>query len=262
MQNVVNHKSLWDRIGIIFSPGNIHCGDQKNCLENQNAHLGSAAGGGGTPDPENFDRQFCVFPAWRCFWWLQVVLATHQRSAGWHQTDRTPDSRRWCRTRFPPWSGTCTWSTKNMNVETKQRKGSGRTWNQEWGPQWTPGIPSLSLPSAKRPRHPCKCVVANLPQRVTLHSNITWSTQQCSVSRRCLRHPEPVPICANIGWCLLSWCPKYLRTQVVPVMSITTGWPGGDGGAVTVTRIEAESSPFSFWAKTLRVWLLGERFDS
>ena len=34
-------------------------------------------------------------------------------------------------------------------------------------------------------------------------------------------------------------------------MSITTGCPGGEGGAVTVTRIEAESSPFSFCAKTL-----------
>ena len=34
-------------------------------------------------------------------------------------------------------------------------------------------------------------------------------------------------------------------------MSMTTGCPGGEGGAVTVTRIEAESSPFSFCAKTL-----------
>jgi hypothetical protein len=40
--------------------------------------------------------------------------------------------------------------------------------------------------------------------------------------------------------------------QVVPVMSMTTGLPAGEGGAVTVTRIEAASSPFSFWARTLQ----------
>ena len=38
---------------------------------------------------------------------------------------------------------------------------------------------------------------------------------------------------------------------MVPVMSMTTGWPGWDGGAVTVTRMGAESSPFSFSARTL-----------
>ena len=37
----------------MFSLGNILYGDQNNCLEEKNAHLGSAAGGGGTPDPEN-----------------------------------------------------------------------------------------------------------------------------------------------------------------------------------------------------------------
>ena len=35
-------------------------------------------------------------------------------------------------------------------------------------------------------------------------------------------------------------------TQVVPDMSMTTGLPAGEGGAVTVTKIEAASSPFSF----------------
>ena len=32
---------------------------------------------------------------------------------------------------------------------------------------------------------------------------------------------------------------------------MTTGLPTGDGGAVTVTRMEELSSPFSFWANTL-----------
>jgi hypothetical protein len=40
--------------------------------------------------------------------------------------------------------------------------------------------------------------------------------------------------------------------HVVPVISMTTGLPAGEGGAVTVTRIDAASSPFSFWASTLQ----------
>ena len=32
---------------------------------------------------------------------------------------------------------------------------------------------------------------------------------------------------------------------------MTTGLPTGEGGAVTVTRMEELSSPFSFWANTL-----------
>ncbi len=32
---------------------------------------------------------------------------------------------------------------------------------------------------------------------------------------------------------------------------MTTGLPTGEGGAVTVTRMEELSSPFSFWASTL-----------
>ena len=44
----------------------------------------------------------------------------------------------------------------------------------------------------------------------------------------------------------------YLRTQEVPEISMTTGFPTGEGAAVTVTRIEELSSPFSFCASTLK----------
>ena len=72
----------------MFSLGNILYGDQNNCLEEKNAHLGSAAGGGGTPDPENLlivRVKFCPASSQHEHadeGRLQVVLVTHQRSAG------------------------------------------------------------------------------------------------------------------------------------------------------------------------------------